>query len=530
MTRLLIEKLLSFGIAQHKAGRYAEAEATFRDCLAQAPEEAQAHALLAESLLHQGRHDDALAPARRAVALDGKTAALRTTLGLVLRMAGYLKEAASELTWATKLDPGDASAWNNLGIVSAYMGLDDKALGYYLNAIRLNPRYAEALSNLATLLSQRRDHTGAVDCLRRAIDLEPAKAALWNNLGVALDEKGERQEAIQAFRTCLKIDPGHAAARCGLGMSLLAQGDLREGFAAYEARWRRFDMPPRPFSQPLWQGEELGGKTLLLHAEQCLGDTLQFIRYAPLAAQRAGRLILECQPALKPLLASLQGVDELIACEHDPLPPFDAHLPLMSLPCAFATTLETVPSAVPYLKADAAMAEQFRRSFAAQPGLKVGIAWRGNAKYQGTDWRSPGIGILAALCHVPGVRFVCLQMGGRAEFLEAFGQAALDLGHEVDALTPPFVETAALMEALDLVISSDTSVPHLAGALGRPTWLLLPYPAEWRWLEVRRDSPWYPSMRLFRQGQGEEWEAVGKRLAEELAEMANKLDSPVEKG
>jgi len=512
------DNAVALGLALHEAGRFAEAEAEYRQACALEPDHPQAIGLLADCLLKQNRPSEALALLDPYCAKHAENVRALNSRGLALMALDRPVEAAAAFSHAVRLAPEAADPLANLGLAVTNLGRPEEGLTYFLGAVQRDPRHVEALSNLGVGLREKRDLDGAIHCLRRALALAPERAALWNNLATALDELGERAQAVEAYRRCLALDPGYAPVRCNLGMSLLAQGLFEEGFAAYEGRWLRPDLPPRPFAQPLWNGEDIAGKTILLHAEQCLGDTFHFVRYVPLVARLGARVILECQPALKSVLAGLEGVSHLIGRDREPLPDFDCHLPLMSLPRVFATRLESIP-AEPYLSADPARTAEKRAWLAGFPGLKVGLAWRGNAKYQGTDWRSPGLEPLARLAAVPGLRFVGLQMDGRRELLERFGaDAVLDLGHEVDAATAPFVETAALMAALDLVIASDTSVPHLAGALGRPTWLILPHPAEWRWLEERPDSPWYPSMRLFRQRPGESWEPMAERLQAALAD------------
>jgi tetratricopeptide (TPR) repeat protein len=518
MNRPAGESDLALGLALHRAGLWAEAEAAYRRAAREGGGHPEIGHLLADCLLKQERPAEALAALDAHLARRPEDARALNAQGLALMALDRPREAAIAFGHAVRLSPEAADPLVNLGLAVTRLGRPEEGLAYHLGAVQRDPRHVEALSNLGVGLREKRDLDGAIQCLRRALELAPERAALWNNLATALDEQGERAQAVEAYRRCLELDPSHPSARCNLGMSLLALGQFDEGFDAYESRWRRADLPPRPFPQPPWDGRDIAGKTILLHAEQCLGDSFHFVRYAPLVAARRARVVLECQPALKAVLGRLAGVAHLVARDREPLPAFDCHLPLMSLPRVFRTRIDTVPNQ-PYLAADPEIVAEKKAWLAGFPGRKVGLVWRGNAKYQGADWRSPGLEPLTVLAGVQGVRFVSLQMDGRRELRDRFGaEAVLDLGHEIDAETAPFEETAALMAALDLVIASDTSVPHLAGALGRPTWLILPHPAEWRWLEARDDSPWYPSMRLFRQRPGESWEPVARRLQDALSE------------
>ncbi|MBF0166556.1 MAG: tetratricopeptide repeat protein [Alphaproteobacteria bacterium] len=509
------EKFLSLGVALHRERRFAEAEAYYRQALELDETDADIRLHLAESLREQDQFEEALH-----ILGDAGTSSALNARGLALADLGRLAEALPLLSQAVKLAPSDPDPLVNLAHLVARMSRAEEAMGYFIAALKLAPLHVGALTGLGLLERDLRHFDNAAECLRRTLKQEPQRAPLWNNLALVLDEMGERVEAEAAYRKCLSLDPNAASARCNLGMTLLAQGNLEEGFKAYEARWQRSDMPPRSFAQPQWQGEPLAGKTILLHAEQCLGDSLHFCRYAPLVKSLgAERVLLEVQPPLADLMRSLKGVDLVLRQNQAPLPDFDCHCPLLSLPTLFATSLDTIPASIPYLSPDPILARDKRDWLRRQSGLKIGLAWQGNAKFRGEDWRSPGLALLArALRVVPKARLVCLQSGGRSEFLKTLGEQALDLGHEVDSQTAPFAETAALMAGLDLVISSDTSVPHLAGALGVPTWMALPMPAEWRWLEGRTDSPWYPSLRLFRQHKRDDWVSVERDLANALQE------------
>jgi hypothetical protein len=361
--------------------------------------------------------------------------------------------------------------------------------------------------------------------LRAALEAQPGSPGVLNNLGIALFAQGRLSKAEASYREALGRRPDFADAHNNLGIVLLAAGRFEEGWEEHEWRWKARHMAggARGFSAPLWSGEVLGeGGVLLLHAEQGLGDTLQFCRYAPLAAARA-RVVLEVQAPLARLLSSLPGVSQVIA-RGEALPAFDAQAPLLSLPRAFGTTIETVPARVPYLAADPDQAAAWGRRLAALPGLKVGLCWAGEPRAGFPELaaidarRSISLAALAPLAKVAGVSFVSLQKGApAAQAADPPPPMAL---FDYTAELADFADTAALVENLDLVISVDTSVAHLAGAMARPVWLLNRFDTCWRWLLDRQDSPWYPTLRLFRQTTPGDWTSVIADLRQALHTLA----------
>jgi hypothetical protein len=299
----------------------------------------------------------------------------------------------------------------------------------------------------------------------------------------------------------------------------LLKGDFQRGWAEYQWRWKTKQAPQRGFSQPLWDGQPLEGRTILLHAEQGLGDTIQFVRYAALVKRLGGTVVLECPKPLLPLLATFAGIDQLVG-QGDELPAFATHAPLLSLPGILQTSLDTIPAAVPYLFAAPALKEHWREKLRAVHGYKIGINWQGQPGQGQWLARSIPLQQLATLAEIPGVRLVSLQKGaGREQLAEASGRFPLvDLGDEVDQAGGAFMDTAAIVMNLDLVITSDTALPHLAGSLGAAVWVALPLVPDWRWLLDRGDSPWYPTMRLFRQDQRGDWQGVFRRIKVALAD------------
>jgi hypothetical protein len=357
----------------------------------------------------------------------------------------------------------------------------------------------------------------ALESYARARAIKPDYAEALYNQGNALVMLGRHREALASYERALAIKPDHAEAQWNQGLARLRLGDFRAGWKQYEWRWQRPDgvKSQRSFAQPVWTGQQsLQGKTILLHAEQGLGDTIQFVRYATLVARRGAKVMLEVQRTLKGLLARVEGVAGIVG-RGEELPAFDLHCPLLSLPLAFGTELSSIPASVPYLAATDDRIETWSARLPPRKGLRVGIAWSGNAKHKDDRNRSIALARLAHLFAAPGVQFVSLQKDardGEAEVLRDI-PGFLDLGPELK----DFADTAALISLIDLVISVDTSTAHLAGAMGKPVWVLLPFSPDWRWLLEREDSPWYPTARLFRQPMIGDWESVIGRMRRELA-------------
>ncbi|TAN50250.1 MAG: hypothetical protein EPN21_09410, partial [Methylococcaceae bacterium] len=365
-------------------------------------------------------------------------------------------------------------------------------------------------------------HEESEQAYHKAIEVNPGYAVAYKNLGLLLQGLKRFEESEICFRNAYMVDPAYADANWSLGMSLLYQGKFEEGWPCYESRYDpsiegRTIVPPE-CGFPQWQGEPLRGKSIAVWHEQALGDDIQFCRFLPVLKELgASKVTFVCKPALKPLLQTLPGVDEFISKDDAAnVPVHDYWVLFFSIPTCLKTTVDTVPAKIPYLSAK----DIYRQAVAAKlnhvDGFKIGICWKGSPLYLADSVRSPGLAPFARLFKVSGAKFFTLLQASRDEFLRAAGAAGVDLGHEVDEATPAFEETAALISQLDLVISSDTSIVHLAGALGKPVWVLLPYVADWRWMIDREDTPWYPNMRLFRQTERGGWTELFERVASRL--------------
>jgi Flp pilus assembly protein TadD len=548
----------NLGLVLNHLGRAAEAEAALMTALRLNPKYPDALNNLGIALAARGRHVEAVACYRKALKLQANYPDACNNLGLAYKALGRFTEAEARFRAALAFKPDFAEAHGNLGIVLAAQGRTTDAEASYRAALRLRPSHREALNNLGVLLSDRGQWSEAEGLLREAVRLDPdAPDAYRNlgavlthlkraaeaepmlrlatrlapeapeghfNLGAALHDLRRLSEADMAYREALRLAPDFADAHNNRAYGLLLAGRYAEGWREYEWRWRTRWMAggARGFAAPQWTGEPLEGRTILLHAEQGLGDSLQFCRYAPLISG-AGRVIIEVQPPLKRLMTSLSDAIEVVA-RGEPLPDFDLHCPLMSLPLALYETSHAIPATIPYLAADPDDAALWRARLSRLAAPRVGLVWAGNSHlghpaFAAVDARrSVTLCAMAPLAGVSGVSFISLQKG--APSAQAADPPAGMVLNDFTARLEDFADTAALIDALDLVISVDTAVAHLAGAMGKPVWVLNRYDTCWRWLLNRSDSPWYPTLRLFRQPGPGDWDSVMRNVATALASIA----------
>ena len=513
----------NLGAVLARQGKLDEAMASYQQALRLTPNSAEAHHNLGLILAKQNKLDEAMASYQQALRLKPNYPEAHSNLGNVLQEQGRLDEAVASCQQALRLKPDSAEAHHNLGIVLAKQDKLDEAVASFQQTLRLKPDYPDAHHNLGIVLEKQDKLDEAMASYQQALRLKPDYPEAHNNLGIVLEKQGRLDEAVACYQQALHLKPDYPEAHWNRSLAWLQMGRFEQGWPGYEWRWKckEFGSLP-PFHPPLWDGSPLDGRTILVHAEQGLGDTLQFIRYAPLVHQRGGRIILVCQPPLIGLLTRSPGVERLVA-QGEALPEYDVHVPLMSLPGLLGTTLESVPADVPYLDAEPQLVEGWRHRLGSYPGFKVGIVWQGNPKFRLDHLRSIPLAQFAPLARVPGVHLFSLQKGPGAEQLAAVTDRfpVTDLGRRLD----DFMDTAAVLKNLDLVISVDTAIAHLAGALGIPVWVALPFVPDWRWLMDREDSPWYPSMRLFRQTRLGQWEDVFQRIAEALQ---RRLAAPAE--
>ncbi len=390
-----------------------------------------------------------------------------------------------------------------------------EALACFDRVLALCPGHADALGNRGNTLMRLNRVEEAVATYERLLELAPDNASLLANRAAALRRLDRPNEALASARKALAIKPGFAQARFVEAVACLSLGDFAAGWQAYEARWHVgwLASQRRDYGAPLWLGDEpLDGKTILLHAEQGLGDTIQFVRYAPRLAGQGATVVLEVQEPLVRLLSDMAGVAKIVA-RKEPVPAYDFHCPLLSLPLACKTTLQTIPAEVPYLAPRSADLARWRARLPVHR-LRVGLVWSGERSHDNDLNRSMRLETLLPLFEAPDVQFVSLQHEVREED-RALLQSRGDVVH-IGGEFKDFADTAAAIAALDAVIAVDTAVAHLTGAMGKPLFLLLPYAADFRWLRERGDSPWYPSAQLLRQPSFGDWDAVVQRLRQHL--------------
>jgi len=474
-------------VEHHQAGRFAEAETLYRKVLALQPNHADALHLLGVLAAQIGRFDDAVNLIGRACALSPNVADYRMHLGNAL---GEKREFAA-------------------------------AIDAYRHALRLNPRCYGSHDALGSVLRESGQLDEAIASHGRSLQINSNNATAHYNLGLTLAKKGLLGEAIASYRRAIGLQPDFPDAHWNLALILLMQGDFERGWREYEWRWRRKNFPSLwpTFSQPLWDGGDLAGKRVLVHTEQGYGDAIQFVRYAPLLAGRGARVVLLCQAPLARLMKGADGVDQVVSAISwaGELPPFDVHCPMLSLPLLFGTRVDSVPADVPYLKAEPSLLARWGAKIgaAAAGPLKVGLAWSGSPTNKNDRYRSVALEQLSPLARA-GATFYSLQKGPAAAQTAPVGMGLIDLTDELQ----DFADTAALVSQLDLVITVDTAVAHLAGALGKPAWVLVASEQDWRWLLEREDTPWYPTLRLFRQRTPGDWPEVIERVAAALGEYA----------
>ncbi len=538
-----------------KLGRREEALEHFRRVLACRGESAEAHVNLGSLLQEMDRLDEAITLLQTATRLRPDLMAAHFNLGNALRLAGRYAVAAASYRQAIALAPRFAHAHNNLGSVLRKLGDEQGAEAAFSDALRYAPESAEAHHNLGTLMKNAGKLAEARDLLSRAIELDPPYAPSHFNLGGVFLKLKQWDQARRCYHEALRLRPNYAEPHCSLGLLCMATGQHDEALAHCDAAlaiqpdiaeahcdrgmlllgggdddagWPEFEWFAkcdayfgRKFPQPAWDGSPLGGRTLLVLCDQSLGDTIQFVRYLPWLRERGqGTVLFAAQRALHPLLKE-SGFEDVVSLDAVSLA-FDVHTSIMLLPALYYAAHKTIDAPVPYLLASGGLVERWRERIAAVDGFKVGICWQGNPNYPWDEFRSIPLAEFAPLGQVPGVCLIGLQHGAGREQLPAFAErcGVVDFGDEVDRDTGAFMDTAAIIKNLDLVITSDTSTAHLAGGLGAEVWVALSRAPEFRWMRGGEACRWYPTMRLFRQTQFGRWGPVFERIAGQLRHLA----------
>jgi tetratricopeptide (TPR) repeat protein len=504
-------------------GRAPEAAQRFKQALVAKPDFAEALNGLAIAQKNQNLLSEAASSLRQALALRADYSEAWYNLGNTLLAMENWPESIAAYEKACSLGSATPELLNNLGLAFWRNGNFAAARELHEQAVRLKPDYADACNNLGNDLLALHRHSEAANAFERAFALNPKFREALCNLGNVYLAQNTVDAALDAYRRA-SSDTEFPEASYNEALALLLKGDLPAGFRRYESRWNAASagLRPRSFPAPRWQGEPLAGRTILLHSEQGIGDTLQFVRYAPLLAESGANVILSVQAPLKNFLARMPGIRAVVTA-NDPQPHFDFHCPLLSLPLVLGTTIQTIPANVPYLVVPQESAQAFEKHLDFAHGPKIGLVCSGNPRHRNDHNRSiPLAGFIPIAAALKNPVFM-LQKDFKPADAAALKECAafVDLSPELH----DFASTAAVISQLDLVISVDTSVAHLAGALGKPVWVLLPFAPDWRWLLDRSDSPWYPTMTLLRQRQPGDWQPVLEDVRRRLASFAQEPSS-----
>jgi tetratricopeptide (TPR) repeat protein len=507
------------GLVKLEGGKAGAAYGLLESALKINPRSAAVLSNLAMTLAALNRDADALAALDKALVLEPGNFEAINNRGNVLLKLGRPADALAAFEQALALEPRFLGARANRGNALAQLGRLDEALAQHDAVLAAQPNHAESHYNRGTALASLGRQQDAIAAYDRALALRPNYIKALINRAIALQACNRHKESLTNLGQVLAIDKDNADARHNEALALLTLGEYRRGFEQYEWRWQRSGMPPRrKFGKPLWLGEyPLARKTILLHGEQGLGDTIQFARYAPLLARTGAKVVLEVQPELKGLLTRVASVAVVVA-RGEPLPDYDVHCPVGSLPRALRTDVATIPAEIPYLTPSAERIAKWRERIESLPSPRIALVWAGSAAHANDRNRSIELSRLAPLLSLEHANFVSIQRELRGEDAEPLARTPR-LMHIGDALDD-FEDTAAVAALMDVVISVDTSVVHLAGALGLPTWILLPFCPDWRWMLDRDDSPWYPTARLFRQPTPGDWDSVIARVKDALSEFS----------
>jgi Flp pilus assembly protein TadD len=485
----------------------------------------EAKTFLAEALFQRGnelanlqRYSEAIPFYMDAMQQRPDHVQTRNNLAVMYAELRRFSEAIEHYEIAIQIDSNFGDAHYNLANALKELKCFDRAMAHYQEAIRCNPYFVSAYNNQAICAMDRGRMSEAVALFDRALQLSPHMAMAHNGRGLALSHLGRRSEAIHCFQKALALNPELAESHYNHGLGLLLQADFESGWKEYAWRWRLAENPPRFVDRPMWNGESLEGKTILIHAEQGNGDTLQFVRFAECLERLGARVVLLCRKSLHRLLASCRGIHEFVAIEDcTSMPDFDVHCALMDLGQFLVEDLDSIPRSIPYLHVEGSRVEMWRRELSHLAGCKVGICWQGSTGYRWDHLRSIPLSEWAPLGSVPGVQLVSLQKGYGSEQIGRVSFPVHDLTDRLDCGADAFVDTAALMQSLDLVISVDSAIGHLAGAMGIKAWIALPIGPDWRWHVGQDTSPWYPRTELFRQQTYGDWATVMEAIAKELA-------------
>jgi tetratricopeptide (TPR) repeat protein len=517
-----VEAHYNLGNTYLDLGEFEKAIPHYRRTLVLNPSSGDAHFNLGIALLELGKVNDAIAAYQKALALKPDRVDAHYNMGMAFQVQSKLKEAIACYQKAVFFKPDFPQAYNNMGNAFQDQGNTKDAITCFQKALRLKPDYAESHYNLAKSYHDQNRSADAILCYQKALRIAPEFYKASNNLAKIYQDMHQVEKAAHFYRKALKLKPDYAEAHFNLATLNLLTGNFKEGWGGYEWRFKCRDWEktyPHRYDTPRWNGESFVGRKLYVHSEQGFGDTIQFIRYLPLVKARGGTVIFETMRPLLELLKNFPGIDELVVPSTDGQPAVacDLCIPLLSLPSIFDTTIDTIPAEIPYLFADSFKKTYWQNRISGS-GLRVGLVWAGKPTHGNDHARSFRLEDCALLTDIPGIRFYGLQKGtaARQSTKLAAKMNLTNLGEQFK----DFADTAGVIANLDLVISVDTAVAHLAGAMGKAVWVLLPFVPDWRWFFDRTDSPWYPTMRLFRQEKRGDWMAVMRRVTKEVQQLA----------
>ncbi len=504
----------NLGNALIKSEKPDEALNSYKQASMLAPHNSETHCNLGAAFQELGNLDEAILNYKKAISLRPDNVKAHNNLGTALKKQSRLEESLKSYNRAIELSPDYAEAYNNLGNTLQSLNRLDEAITNFRRAISIRPHYAEAHYNCGSALAEHQKLDEAFICYRRAIAIKPDYAEAHNNLGITLQEQGRIVEATASYSRAIELKPDYAEAHFNRSLISLLKASFKDGWQEYEWRLQTKSYAQRSFLQPMWDGSPLKDKTILIHSEQGIGDNIQFVRYLPMVQALGGRVIFECLPELVQLLKHCAGIDTIIS--KDPSgnlsEQFDVHMPLLSIPRVF----DTIPSNGPYIMPDSIRVMKWRNLLEInEKSIKIGLVWASSPENKKLYLKkSCKLNHFETISEIPGLSFYSLQKGpASTEIHDApNNMKIINLDNELK----DFADTAAVIANLDIVISVDTSVAHLAGAIGKPVWTLLPFVPDWRWLLERDDSPWYPSMRLFRQTKMYEWDGVFEQVKESL--------------
>lgn len=514
----------TLGLIFEAIGKSKQAILAYQRAVSIKPDYAEAYHNMAVALQSQGRYAAAVQKCKQAVSLKPDYAEVYNTMAFSQEQQQQYAEAIENYKQAVQLKPDFAEAYNHLGFVLNDQGRHAEAIENYRLALQIDPDYAEVYNNLGIALKDQEQFAEAIKNFEQALQLDPDFAEAYYNLANSLRDQGRCTEALKHYTEAIHLRPDYAEAHWNMSLTLLLRGDFVQGWKEY--KWRRKTnlatvLYPHHHDAPRWDGSSFADKRLFVHCEQGLGDAIQLVRYLPMVKTLGGTVIFEVWQPLLELLRAFKGIDELVelSCERKSNINFHFYASLLDLPNIFGTTLETIPNEVPYIYADCEKSERWRQRLSG-PDLKVGIVWAGKSTHGNDHNRSCTLKLFSRLAKIDGVQLYSLQKGTVSLQLTELKMtiAIENLAEECE----DFSDTAAVIENLELVISVDTAVAHLAGAMGKEVWTLLPFAPDWRWMLGREDSPWYPTMRLFRQPEPGCWEDVFQRVAKQLQILLDK--------